>query len=90
MFGDWNWDSARTEEQYKKMNEWLSINQKIVIIELGAGTAVPTVRIMSENVVKKNSANLIRINIREPEVPFGQIGLKKGALDALKMIELSY
>ncbi len=86
MFGDWYWKSERTDEQYRKMNEWLADKIKIVVIELGAGNAVPTVRYMSESVVKNYNADLIRINIREPEVPSGQTGIAKGALETLELI----
>lgn len=89
MFGDWNWISHRTEDQQNQFNRWLSQNQKasIVIVECGAGTGVPTVRITSESIVSRLNSKLIRINIREPQVPKGQISLPMGALEALKMIE---
>ncbi len=85
MFGDWSWISRRTEQQQHQFHQWLNINEKdsTVIIECGAGTGVPTVRITSENIVSRYNATLIRINIREPTVPPGGIGLSMGALDAL-------
>ncbi len=86
MFGDWDWVSMRTDTQYNKMDKWFLQKQKLVIIELGAGTAVPTVRYMSESIIKKYNASLIRINIREPNVPYGQIGISLGALEALALI----
>ena len=85
MFGDWGWISRRTEQQQHQYHQWLNQNKKgsIVIIECGAGTGVPTVRITSENIVSRDNAQLIRINVREPHVPYGQTGLSIGALDAL-------
>jgi len=88
MFGDWNWISDRTDEQYGRINRWISNTKKFIIIEIGAGTAIPTVRAFSERLVKKYKSNLIRINIREPEVPYGNnIGIPSGALKTLEKIE---
>jgi NAD-dependent SIR2 family protein deacetylase len=88
MFGDWYWQSARTDEQYKMLNLWLRNKNNILVIEIGAGTAVPTVRMFSEKIVNIYNTELIRINTREPEV-FGKnnISLQTGALETL--VELS-
>lgn len=85
MFGDWNWIPGNTQAQQQRLHHWLLQNRggSIVIIECGAGTGVPTVRINSENIVSKYKAQLIRINARESFVPPGQIGLPMGALEAL-------
>ena len=50
---------------------------RLVIIELGAGTAVPTVRRYSEVVSATCKAPLIRINVRESEVRAGNIGPRR-------------
>ena len=86
MFGDWNWLSRRSNEQQHRFSEWLEINRRgsLVIVECGAGTGVPTVRITSENIVSRYNAVLVRINLREPHVPHGQISLPLGALEALE------
>ena len=85
MFGDWNWIPTRTQDQQFRFHYWLEQNRgdAIVIVECGAGTGVPTVRITSESIVSKYKAALIRINARESFVPPGQIGLPMGALEAL-------
>ncbi|MCP5102364.1 MAG: NAD-dependent deacetylase [bacterium] len=89
MFGDWGWISHRTQEQQYGFNDWLDHNKKnsIVIVECGAGTGVPTVRMTSESIVSRYSARLVRINVREPHVPPGQTGLPMGALEALTKIK---
>ncbi len=89
MFGDWDWLPSRTSMQQKSFNNWLNKNRgsKIVIVEIGAGSAVPTVRMTSENVVNRNGATLIRINTREPEVPAGNTGIAMGAAECLTRIE---
>ena len=60
---------------------------RLVIIELGAGTAVSTVRRFSEVVSVVEKAPLIRINVRDPAVPAGNIGLAMGSLAGLRAIE---
>ncbi|HET7776866.1 MAG TPA: Sir2 family NAD-dependent protein deacetylase [Azospira sp.] len=64
MFGDWNWQSGRTEVQRQRLENWLATVQRPVVIEIGAGTAIPTVRWFGE----MRGAPLIRINPGEAEV----------------------
>lgn len=89
MFGDWEWDDRRTELQRRRQDRWMDegAERRLVIIELGAGTAVPTVRRYSAVVSVACKAPLIRINVREPEVRVGNIGLAMGALAGLKAIQ---
>ena len=76
MFGDWGWAERRTELQYQKMRQWLAAVDRLVCIEIGAGTNIPTVRHFSE----QQRGHLIRINPGEPEVPGNgnNIGLALG------------
>ncbi len=92
MFGDWNWIGDRSDQQQRNMNQWLRSQKdsSIVIIECGAGTGVPTVRMTSEHIASRAGAKLIRINIREPEAPAGHIGLAMGALEALEVLKRIY
>jgi NAD-dependent SIR2 family protein deacetylase len=89
MFGDYHWDETRTAEQQIRLENWLQDmdTMRLVIVECGAGTAVPTVRQFCERLSASADAKLIRINVREPDVPPGQIGLAMGALDALRAID---
>ena len=60
---------------------------RIAVIELGAGTAIPSVRHFSQRLISEMDARLVRINVRECEVPSGRdVGLGMGALEALKWI----
>jgi len=88
MFGDWGWLPERTEAQERRFADWIGElgNARLVIVEVGAGTAVPTVRMTSENLARRSGATLIRINVREPQVPAGQIGIALGGLEALQEI----
>ena len=89
MFGDWHWIPRRTADQERRFSAWLgqAAGPKLVIVELGAGSAVPTVRITSERVASRSGATLIRINPREPQVPHGHIGIAANALEALEAID---
>lgn len=89
MFGDGFWDGARSDAQEARLEAWLArlTGAKIVVIECGAGTAIPSVRMFSERLARAGNGTLVRINVREPEVPAGAIGLPMGALDALRAID---
>ncbi len=90
MFNDWQWIEHRTEEQERRMNAWLSEiyknDYRLIVMEIGAGTAVPTVRRTCEKVAWDAEARFIRINPREYTVPSGQIGLACTAKEGLEMI----
>ncbi len=90
MFGDWSWVSDRFDLQSRRLSQWLSKvtenNYKLVIIEIGAGEAVPTVRHMSERIALRMNAALIRINPRDFDVPNDQIAIPLGVLESVKKI----
>lgn len=92
MFGDADWNEARSYPQENRLNLWLgNMHQKrLTVIECGAGSAIPTVRRLSEQVVRTHRATLVRINIREDDVPVGQIGIPMGALAALQAIQAAW
>jgi NAD-dependent SIR2 family protein deacetylase len=88
MFGDFGWEYARTDGQRARLVAWMDKIEaeggKLAIVEMGAGTAVPTVRNTSEQIAKRFDAPLIRINPRES---FGaEVELPMGALEAFKQI----
>jgi len=69
LFYDSYWVSLRSDEQESNWSNWFANNRgkKIVVIEIGAGLAIPTIRRLSESVVNKGLSNskLIRINLRD-------------------------
>ena len=86
MFGDFDWLGERTQRQLDALKEWRRRAGNIVVVELGAGLAVPTVRRQAELMSAATGA-LIRINPREPDVRHGRgISIARGALDALTAI----
>ena len=89
MFGDWRWDSARTDAQFRRLATWFETLEgaRVAVVELGAGMAIPTVRRFSEQLVVDLGAKLIRINVREADVPRGQVGLDGPALATLRALD---
>lgn len=84
MFGDWGWLEQRSAEQNRRMSDWLRKVERLLVIEIGAGTNIPTVRLMGESL----PARLIRINPSEPELGEGKgISIACGGLEALRGIE---
>lgn len=91
MFGDWHWNVGRAQAQGQRMRAWLdgvrTAGHAVAVIEIGAGTAVPTVRYLSEDVASAPSATLVRINPREPRVPAERhVSLPLGAAEAVDRI----
>lgn len=91
MFGDCRWDSDRTFEQSERFNKWLqelaANNQKLVIIELGAGKHVPTIRMKSQHISQQYNAKVLRINPRDYDINENiGIGIDCGALEGLQLI----
>ncbi len=85
MFGDGSWVNARKQEQAARYWRWLSDERsgRPLVVELGAGTAVPTVRAESE----RRAGLLVRINPRDPAIPPRAISIPLGACDALQRID---
>jgi NAD-dependent SIR2 family protein deacetylase len=67
MFGDGQWIARRSELQEQRLQQWLASVDRLVVIEIGAGLQVPTVRRFSESC----GGRLIRINPGEPAIPAG-------------------
>jgi NAD-dependent SIR2 family protein deacetylase len=87
MFGDSGWDETRSDAQERVLAEWLEGVDDLVVVECGAGTTIPTVRRLGEQLQRRRGATLIRINARESEGPPGTVSIAAGALDALVAIE---
>ncbi|MFC1562663.1 NAD-dependent deacetylase [candidate division KSB1 bacterium] len=90
MFGDWSWISSRTDAQSQRFSKWLQELSKkkirLLIIEIGAGEAVPTVRMKSEYLAQINNGTLIRINPRDYYTPSGHISIPLGSADGINQI----
>lgn len=87
MFGDAGWLGARYAEQERALQQWIAQAGRVAVVEIGAGTAIPTVRMLSEQL----GADVIRINAREAHARRADvIGLKGGALATLNALDAAW
>lgn len=84
MFNDWDWNDQRMVRQRQALDDWLKKVERVLVIELGAGSAIPSVRMMGA----RTKAPMIRINPREFVVGKPEsIGLAMGALEGMLGIQ---
>jgi NAD-dependent SIR2 family protein deacetylase len=88
MFGDFSWLSDRTTAQEENFAKFMAKyrGKKLVVIEMGAGSAVPTIRYLSENLGSESGVDVIRINPREPQIGGGHYSFEVGALEGLEQL----
>ncbi len=88
MFDDYSWLSERTAQQDERFDDFLHRSREpMVVIELGAGTAIPTIRSLSERLGSRSNATVIRINTREPQIASPHIAINTNALAGLRQID---
>lgn len=84
MFSDWEWIAHQAYRQEARIREWLGGIHRLVVIEIGAGSKIPTAR----NFGARQKGFLIRINPTEPELNGATgVSLRMGGLAALQGIE---
>jgi NAD-dependent SIR2 family protein deacetylase len=84
MFDDWSWLDIRTKRQRMRFEAWLLSAERKVVIELGAGRAIPTVRIAGE----RHGPRVIRINPDDYAInPAKGLGLQGPALAVLNELD---
>jgi NAD-dependent SIR2 family protein deacetylase len=80
MFGDWDFQGRRYTLQESRLQAWLMRTDRPVVIEIGAGTSIPSARNFGEEI----GCPLIRINPLECAVGLKRdVGIPLGAMDAL-------
>lgn len=89
MFGDGGFDPVLTDAQERRFATFLAdvAGSRLTVVELGAGTAVPTIRRIGQHLVGRHGATLVRVNPREPDGPPGTISLASGARDGLVAVD---
>eukprot|EP00026_Physarum_polycephalum_P013386 Phypoly_transcript_13781.p1 GENE.Phypoly_transcript_13781~~Phypoly_transcript_13781.p1 ORF type:complete len:265 (+),score=29.70 Phypoly_transcript_13781:89-883(+) len=76
LFGDMSWLEERSEEQSARFEKFLGsvkARDPFVVLEVGAGTAVSTVRSTSERICNEKKGTLIRINPDDPSLDRGSM-----------------
>lgn len=87
MFGDHDWQERRSQAQLAELTAWRRAHRDLVVVELGAGQAVPTVRRYSELASAATGA-LIRVNPREPQIRHDRgVSLATGGLATLRELD---
>lgn len=88
MFGDYSWLPDRTHGQEMRFDLFTTQHQHdaLVVIEMGAGTAIPTIRYLSERLGSRPGVTVIRINPREARIGRPHLALACGALEGLEKI----
>lgn len=88
MFNDTRWVDPRASEQGRRFEQWLARvrGRRLMILEIGAGTAVPTIRTLSERIAQRNLTTLVRVNPDAMQADDGIIAIPLGALEALNAI----
>lgn len=88
MFGDASWQETRSLQQEATLRNWVDGVQRLVVVEVGAGTAIPSVRHFTHRLIANHGARLVRINPREPSVPTpADVSMPGAALASLAAIE---
>ncbi|MDH5561680.1 MAG: NAD-dependent deacetylase [Deltaproteobacteria bacterium] len=90
MFGDYFWVSVRSEAQQDRFDAFLRthLGKRITIIEIGAGTGLPSIRHLSESLGYQNqNALIIRINPREAQIDRPHLSLCFSGLEGIRMLD---
>ena len=89
MFGDFSWIGDRTGRQESRFGTFLeeSRGYRTAVVELGAGTSIPTIRNLSERLGRRTGVTVVRVNPREPWIDAPHLPIPDGALAALRGID---
>lgn len=90
MFGDDGWIETREISQSQQLQAWLKNVTRPVIIEIGAGMAIPSVRFFSRRISQQTNAFLVRINLDEQAATLHHeygVTIHAGALETLEKLD---
>ncbi len=89
MFGDGAWLPGRSSAQARRFDDFLEEHgeERLAILELGAGTAVATIRWTTERLGRTPGSTVIRVNPREADIRAPHLGIGAGALEAIRRID---
>lgn len=87
MFGDYAWIASRTQRQRDRFEAFITQHEgePLVVVEMGAGQSVPTIRMTSESLGRRG--RVIRMNPREPKIRGEHLSIPTGALEGLTGID---
>lgn len=84
MFGDYDWIALRTEQQEAQLRMWLRGIERLVVVEIGVGRAIPTLREFGES----RGAKLIRVNPEDHAIAARRgVGIAARAAEGLARLD---
>jgi len=89
MFGDGAWIPDRSHGQRRRFEQFVEAHrhEPLAVVEMGAGTAIPSIRWTSEGLGRLEDALVVRINPREAQIAAPHLSLPAGALEGLTCID---
>jgi NAD-dependent SIR2 family protein deacetylase len=89
MFGDGAWLPDRSEAQGRRVAAFLEEHgaERLAVLEIGAGTAVATIRWTCERLARTPGSIVVRVNPREADVRPPHVAVPSGALEAIREID---
>lgn len=88
MFGDGSWLPGRSEAQGQRLEAFLEAHgEGLLVLEIGAGTAVATIRLLTERLSGTPGARAVRVNPREADIRPPHLSVAAGALEALAAVD---
>lgn len=89
MFRDYAWMYQRSRAQEERFEAFMQRHSSscVAVIEIGAGSAIPTIRNLSEKLGRLDNATVVRINPWEAHIPAPHISLSSGACAALQGLD---
>lgn len=82
MFNDWGAIHERAEDKYQAFEAWFQAVKNPVVIELGAGTAIPSVRRFAATL----AVPIVRINPQEHRIEPPHVAVPMGALEGIQVL----
>ena len=89
MFGDGAWLPGRSSAQARRFEAFLEEHgeEGLAVLEIGAGTAVATIRWITERLGRTPGTTVIRVNPREADIRAPHLAIPGGALESLQGID---
>ena len=89
MFGDASWIGDRSGRQEARFRAFLDAQRgrDTAVVELGAGTSIPTIRNLSEGLGRRARVTVVRVNPREAWIDAPHLSIAEGAAAALRRID---
>lgn len=85
-----NWNGARYHESQKRLERWAAEVERLVVLEIGSGGGVPTVRLFGEGMAVARGCAFIRVNLRSHWVPRPEwIALRGAAVEVLRRLTIA-